>query len=186
MKKQEFNELKTERLDLHPICLEPSFELANYLFNLISSNRDFFKYMPWSNIKTPEQEYEFLQGAAAKWKDNKAATYGLYLKGTNEYVGCCSVMNLNFSNSSCEIGYWLNPKHAKQGFMAEAVNAVTKEFFDRGAKRIVIKADITNTNSRHVAERCGFVCEGIAKQSEYYPATDTYGDVAVYANIKEN
>ncbi|MCQ2562686.1 MAG: GNAT family N-acetyltransferase [Alphaproteobacteria bacterium] len=186
MRQQDCNELKTERLDLRPICLTPTFKFANYLFDLISNNRDFFKYMPWIDIETPEQEYEFLLSASQNWKTQKTATYGMYLSNTDEFVGCCSVMNINIKNCSCEIGYWLNPKYSRQGFMTEAVNAVTKEYYDRGANRIVIRANPENTGSCNVAKRCGFVYEGVSKQVEYNPATKNFEDLAVFAKLKEN
>lgn len=186
MQAQDFKELKTERLDLRPFCLTPTFKFATCLFDLISNNRDFFKYMPWANIETPEQEFAFLLSASQNWKTQKTATYGMYLVDTNEFVGCCSVMNINLKNCSCEIGYWLNPKYTKQGFMTEAVNAITKEFYDRGANRIIIRANPANTGSCNIAKRCGFVCEGISKQAEYNPSTKKFEDLAVFAKLKED
>jgi hypothetical protein len=61
MKIQSFHELQTARLDLKPLVA--TFDFANYLFNLISKNRDFFKYMPFVNVEKPEEEFDFLRRA---------------------------------------------------------------------------------------------------------------------------
>ena len=124
MKTQEFTEIQTERLELKP--LSATFDFANYLFDIISRNRDFFKYVILANIEKPEQEFDWLRSTESNWKNKKSATYGLFLHNTNEFVGVCSVFDINWSKESAEIGYWLNPKFAKQGFIIESVNAVVK------------------------------------------------------------
>jgi RimJ/RimL family protein N-acetyltransferase len=183
MKPQEFKEIKTKRLILKP--LDATFVFAKDLFNIISYSRSFFKYMPWADIKNPEQEFDFLRGAEKNWKTQKKATYGMFLRTDNDFVGVCSFFNIKWDDETGEIGYWLNPKYSCQGFMTEAVNAVSDKFFNIGFKRIVILANPENVASVRVAEKCGFKREGILRSYDFLPTLNKREDIALYAKIKE-
>ena len=183
MKPQAFKPLQTQRLDLKPLVA--SFDFANELFDMIDKNREYFKFMPWSDIKQPEQEFDYLRGSEKKWKNQTDANYGLYLRDNGKFVGVCGFMSINWSNETGEIGYWLNPKYARQGFMSEAVQAIVQEFFNMGFKRITLKADIENTPSCKTAEKCGFTREGVMKSYEFNKPLNRRQDMCLYAKINE-
>lgn len=182
MKPHEFKILQTKNLELKPLVA--TFSLANELFDIIKNNRDFFKYMPWADIQKPEQEFGFLSDAEKGWKKNAKAIYGMFLRDTNNFVGVCSVFNINWENESSEIGYWLNPKYARHGFMTEAVSAVEQEFFNMGFKRITILANPENIASCKIAEKCGFEREGIMRSYDFLPTLNQRENVALYAKVK--
>ncbi len=50
--------------------------------------------------------------------------------------------------------------------------------------RLEIEADVNNVGSRRIAEKCGFVAEGIKKQSSY--VNGTYNDNVLLALVKED
>ena len=183
MKPQEFKIIKTKRLELKPLVA--TFTFAQDLFNIISLNRDFFKFMPWNDIQKPEQEFEFLTSAEKGWKKQTKATYGMYLRKDTDFVGVCTMFNIDWENESGEIGYWLNPEYANHGLMTEAVKAVSNKFFDIGFKRIVIKANPENIASCKVAEKCGFEREGLLRSYDFLPSINKREDVVLYAKIKE-
>ncbi len=181
MKPQEFKPLQTTRLDLKPLVA--TFGFATEIFDMIDKNREYFRFMPWSDIKNPEQEFDFLRGSEKKWKNQTSANYGMYLRSDNSFVGVCSLMDINWSHETGEIGYWLNPKFARQGYMSEAVQAIVQEFFNIGFKRIILKADIENIPSCKTAEKCGFIREGVMKSYEFNKPLNRREDMALYAKI---
>jgi RimJ/RimL family protein N-acetyltransferase len=182
MAPQEFKELQTERLILKPLVA--TFDFANHLFNVISKNLEFFKYMPWLDIKCAEQEFDFLRSAEKGWKNKTKATHGMYLRDGGDFVGVCTMFGIDWGEEVGEIGYWLDPKYAKHGFMSEAVAAVAKEFFDMGFERIIIKANPENIASCKTAEKCGFVREGIMRSYGFAPGLNKREDVALYAKVR--
>lgn len=184
MKKQEFREIESKKLYLKPLVA--TFDFANHLFDIIDNNRDFFQYVLLAKVERPEEEFDWLRSTETNWKTGKSAAYGLFIKDTNEFVGLCSFFSISWSNEVGEIGYWLDPKYARQGFMTEAVNTVADEFFNMGFKRIVIHADLENTASCKTAEKCGFVREGIMKSATINSVQNKRKDVALYAKIKED
>jgi len=182
MKAQEFKNLQTKNLDLKPLVA--TFKFANELFDIISNNRNFFKFMPWADVKKPEQEFGFLTGAEKTWKNKIQATYGIYLRDTDNFVGVCSMFKIDWENESGEIGYWLNPKYANRGFMSEAANTVATEFFNMGFKRIVILANPENVASCRVAEKCGFEREGLMRSYDFLPILNKREDIVLYAKVR--
>jgi ribosomal-protein-alanine N-acetyltransferase len=183
MKPQEFKILKTKNLDLRPLVA--TFEFANTLFDIIDNNRNFFKYMPWADIEKPEQEFAYLSDSEKGWKKQTKANYGIFLKDSGDFVGVCGVFDIKWGNESGEIGYWLNPKYAGRGLMSEAVNAVTDEFLNMGFKRIIILANPENIASCRVAEKCGFVREGLLRSYDFLPVLNKREDIVLYAKINE-
>ena len=184
IKKHKFKKLKTERMVLKPVVATYSF--ANKLFKTLSTNKDFYKYLSWAfYFKNPEQLFAFLKGAENCWKDLSRATYSMHIRKDNNFVGILGVFNIDWFEEICEIGYWLNPQYKNQGFMSEAVKTVSKNFFNMGFKRIVIKANPKNIASCKVAEKCGFKREGILRSYDFLPTLNKREDIALYAKIKE-
>ncbi|MFE2010088.1 GNAT family N-acetyltransferase [Streptomyces sp. NPDC059491] len=63
-----------------------------------------------------------------------------------------------------EVGYWLGREHRGSGYMTETVRAVAHwAFTGLGCVRLVWRAEVGNTGSRAVAERVGFVVEGVQR-----------------------
>ena len=69
--------------------------------------------------------------------------------------------------------------------MSEAVNAVTDEFLNMGFKRIIILANPENIASCRVAEKCGFVREGLLRSYDFLPVLTKREDIVLYAKINE-
>ena len=182
MKPQEFKIIQTKNLELKPLIA--TFNLAHHLFGVISNNLEFFKYMPWLNIQNAEQEFDFLRNAEKGWKNKTKATHGIYLRQNGDFVGICTMFNINWDEETGEIGYWLDPKYARHGYMSEAANAVANEFFDMGFQRITILANPENIASCKVAEKCGFTREGIMRSYDFAPGLKKCEDVALYAKVR--
>jgi RimJ/RimL family protein N-acetyltransferase len=63
-----------------------------------------------------------------------------------------------------DIGYWLGPAGRGRGLMTRAVRLVTAHGFDAfGLARIAIRVATDNVASQAVAERAGYVCEGVLR-----------------------
>jgi len=184
MKPQEFKPLQTKRLDLKPLVA--TFDFANKLFDIISNNRDFFKFMPFiAETKSPEEEFDFLRSAEKNWKNQSCAEYGLFLNTTGDFIGICSFYFKEKNRETGEIGYWLNPKYSGQGFMSEALNAIANAFFDIGVQRIQLTINPDNIASWKTAEKCGFEQEGIMRSAWYNPVLKRRENMAMYAKINE-
>ena len=77
------------------------------------------------------------------------------------------------------IGYWLVSAFEGRGLITRACRAIVSHaFVEHEAHRVTIASAVTNTRSRAVPERLGFVLDGVARE-----ATRTYegfSDLAIY------
>ena len=144
---------------------EPSFDMAEKLYAKVNASRDrLCKWLPWvDTIRSVEDEYTryLVEWCRAHWSAGIGFAYAIVLKGTEQVLGCIDIFNISWEDKSGEIGYWLGDDAVGCGYMQEAVQALEAEAFAAGLHRIVIKNDVNNLRSIHVAKRCGYVLEQI-------------------------
>ena len=80
-------------------------------------------------------------------------------------------------------GYWTVAEHRGRGLTAEALDLLCRWAFQQLAvRRMELVVDATNAGSRRVAERAGFVAEGVLRQRSLHrgvPVDDViYGRLA--------
>ncbi|GAA2221821.1 GNAT family N-acetyltransferase [Herbiconiux moechotypicola] len=80
-----------------------------------------------------------------------------------------------------EIGYWIDGRHEGEGLVTRAAAALRDAGFALGLARIELRAAVTNTRSRRVAERLGFRLEGVLRAA--LPLGDRRLDAALYAQL---
>ncbi|MGB8644620.1 MAG: GNAT family N-acetyltransferase [Anaerolineae bacterium] len=119
-------------------------------------------WMPWATpIPTVEDEEENVRRARARFLTREDMWFLLYLKGTSTFVGGSGFPRINWSVPKFEIGYWVRTRFEGQGYVAEAVEGLTRFAFDAlQAHRIEIRMDERNERSWRVAERAGYTLEG--------------------------
>lgn len=118
-------------------------------------------WMPWAQSRPNEEESELnVRQAHIAFLQRTELRMHLYLKGTDTLVGSSGFHNIEWAIPSFEIGYWCRTRFTGQGYITEAVRALTALAFDiMGAKRVQICMDTTNAASVRVAERVGYVFE---------------------------
>ncbi|MNJ76438.1 putative ribosomal N-acetyltransferase YdaF [compost metagenome] len=84
-----------------------------------------------------------------------------------------------------EIGYWIRTSSTRQGYVTEAVHAITKFAIEQlDANRIEIRCDLRNQQSANVAKRCGFIQEGILRSN----TCDVEGAISstmIFSNVRD-
>ncbi|MFF6999387.1 GNAT family N-acetyltransferase [Streptomyces sp. NPDC008313] len=97
------------------------------------------------------------------WADGSMFTFGVFLP-----MGALAGM-LSFSPRSPgvgEVGFWAAKEHRGNGYITEAVTAVSRWAFTRlSVDRVEWRAEVGNTGSRAVAERAGFTIEGTLRSA---------------------
>jgi RimJ/RimL family protein N-acetyltransferase len=105
--------------------------------------------------------------AHAKWICREDFPLFLFLKGTGTLVGASGLHPRNWDVPRFEIGYWCRKRFEGQGYISEAVRAITTLGFETfGARRIEIRCDSRNIRSRRVAERAGYRLEGELRNAD--------------------
>lgn len=144
----------------------------------------------WLPIPAPGRPYT--RSDAVTWcVDTAPATratgdgqhWAAVCRRTGRYVGSFGVVRINWAARTTEIGYLMAPDARGRGLAPEAVVAVTHwVLLDQGFERIALKAATDNTASRRVAEKAGYVYEGIERNA--MPLHRGRTDLAVYSVIR--
>jgi RimJ/RimL family protein N-acetyltransferase len=77
------------------------------------------------------------------------------------YVGSFSLKRTDWRNLVTEVGYVVAPDARGRGYATEAVSGIAGWVLGRGFARVELRAAAGNTASRRVAEKAGFVAEGV-------------------------
>lgn len=144
------------------------------------------KFMPWAKTEPTIKETEiFVRQAAANWilKNNDEPYLPLFIfeKETNRFIGGTGYHHYQWDVPCIETGYWLRTSCQGQGFMTEAINALTQYAFKQlNIRRIAITCDINNLRSKKIPERLNYTLECIAKSNRINP-DGKVSDTCVFA-----
>ena len=130
------------------------------LFELTNRNRAHLnRWLPWVQDTTePEHTRNFLRQVEVSNQEGKGFQGGIFWHG--QLVGMIGLRQINRSNQSANIGYWLSEHVVGQGLMTLSVRRICQYGFDRGLNRIELRAAVKNEKSWKIAERVGFQREG--------------------------
>jgi RimJ/RimL family protein N-acetyltransferase len=126
-------------------------------------------WMPWARtVPTLEESEQHCREMHAKWYARQVLDFCFVRKSDAVLVGKGGLHTIDWDVPKFEIGYWTRSSCVGQGIATEATLALVE--FARavlGARRIEITCDARNTASRRVAEKSGFVLEGIRRNSRH-------------------
>ncbi|ENA32685.1 MULTISPECIES: GNAT family N-acetyltransferase [Pseudomonas] len=150
----------------------------------LASLRRFPASLPWVMTEPSVDTSEaYCRLAASSFIVRKDLPFLLIDKTTGMLVGCASFHHIDWNVPSMEIGYWCRDSQCRQGYITEAVSAMTHlAFTDLKAERIQILTDEENLASCRVCERAGFSLEGTLHHERKAP-DGTLRNTRVYARI---
>jgi RimJ/RimL family protein N-acetyltransferase len=152
---------------------------------VVESFAELTLWMPWAKtLPSVENTEEYVRNAHANFITRKALPLIFLRKSDGMFVGSSGLHDIDWDVPKFEIGYWVRTSLSRQGYVSEAVNAITAFCFDNlKARRVQIRMDDRNDKSWRVAERCGFTLEGTLHND----ALGVQGDVRstrFYAKVK--
>ncbi|HQY93189.1 GNAT family N-acetyltransferase [Caldilinea sp.] len=153
---------------------------------VVESLEELRLWMPWAaSAPTVADSEAVVRGAAAKWLKREDFMLLLWRKDTGELVGGSGMHRIDWEVPTVEIGYWVRTSLAGQGYISEAVNAITHFAFETvGAHRVEIRCDERNLRSAAVARRAGFDLEGILRHEARHHLTLELRDTMVFAQVR--
>jgi RimJ/RimL family protein N-acetyltransferase len=124
----------------------------------------------WTPVPSPygpaDAEEFILRTAPAGWRDDTMYTFGTFTHDGTLAGSVCLVRldRLRTPERQAELGYWTAADQRGKGYTVEAGRAVVDWAFSAlGVERMEWVAQVGNTPSRAVAERLGFVMEGVQR-----------------------
>ena len=107
----------------------------------------------------------------------------LIRRDDQQLLGALTLDNIRRGPSQTgTFGYWIGEPFARQGYMREAILALTHHAFTRmDLSRLEAACLPENTASRGVLEKCGFKYEGVAQS--YLQINGRWRNHVLYANL---
>lgn len=132
-------------------------------------------WMPWAqHAPSPEESEEIVRRGRARWILREDLWLLLFRKSDGLYVGGSGLHQINWNVPSFEIGYWVRKHLEGQGYIGEAVAAITRFAFETlDAGRVEIRCDTRNNRSAQVAQRAGYRLEATLR----HDSLDTAGNL---------
>jgi RimJ/RimL family protein N-acetyltransferase len=103
--------------------------------------------------------------------------------GDGTFLGLALAVTIDREAGEAELGYTVTPAARGRGIATAAVAALTRWAFDeQGLERLTLVIEVANIGSTRVAERCGYVLEGVRRNAYVKPGRRA--DTAVYARLR--
>jgi RimJ/RimL family protein N-acetyltransferase len=116
------------------------------------------------------------------WRDGTRA--GFAIEGHDgEFLGLGMVINIELQGRQAEIGYVVGRAARGSGIATRTLRLLTDwGFGELGLERIELWIDVENTGSERVAERAGYVREGVLRS--YWFKEDIRGDFGIWSRLR--
>ncbi len=170
--------IHSERIQL----IKPDIDLATEINSaILESQQELEQYLGWvsealnnpmANLQKAIENHENFTGELR---------YFIIDRVSSNIVGTIGLIIRDPEVPFFEIGYWVRTSQSGKGYVTEAVNLLqTYAFEEFHAKRLEIRMAGSNTKSRAVAQRCGFVFEAKLINERRLP-DGALSDTLVYA-----
>jgi ribosomal-protein-alanine N-acetyltransferase len=118
--------------------------------------------------------------------EGRALALFLIRREDGRLMGAITLDNIRRGPSqSAQVGYWIGPDFARQGYMSEALAAVVHHAFGSlDLSRIEAACLPENVASRALLERAGFKYEGVAQS--YLQINGRWRNHVLYANLRSD
>lgn len=178
-------QFESERLELRAVVPGNGALHFQALQESLSDLRRYLSHLSWVKEEpslSGSEKYCRIQRSSFIQRDN--LVYFIFLKSDQSLVGSIGLNRIDWNIPKFEIGYWCRSSAQGNGYIVEAVNALTSLAFAKlAARRVEIRADDVNVLSWKVAEKAGFELEGILRKCEKDEVTGELRDLRIYAKI---
>ena len=169
----------TKQLSLRPLQESDAQEL----FSLADDNRAYLReWLPWlDKTQTCQDTLEFIKLSIDQDMRGQSPVFAITYE--DRIAGVIGYHAFDTENQIASIGYWLSEDTQGQGIITRACQALVHHaLVTLNMNRVEIRAATENLKSRSVAERLGFVQEGILRNRENLYGT--YVDHVMYSMLK--
>jgi len=132
---------------------------------VMESKPELSLWMPWCHANYARIDTEnWVHGRADDWENDRQWCF-VIVDQHGGFLGGCGLHRLDLLNATAELGYWVRSSAAGRGIATAATRLLTDwAFTERDLHRIEILASVENSPSQRVAEKAGFIREGVLHQ----------------------
>lgn len=136
------------------------------MFRNWASDPQVTRFLTWPTYQSVEAAYPVLAMWEESYRSPDFYHWMIVLKELGEPIGAISVVRLDDTTETAEIGYCIGKPWWGNGIMTEALKAVMDFLFrEVGILRIEAGHDVANPASGAVMAKCGMIREGILRHA---------------------
>lgn len=139
----------------------------------------------WTIVPTPytaEDARGWFETHGALRATGIGCPYAIEDAETGAFVGSIGLHDIDGRSKSAEVGYWIAREMRRMGYAARALDLVTAWAFESlGLMRVTLLADVRNVASQRVAEKSGYLREGVMRSAR--EIKNERGDMVLYARL---
>ncbi len=173
----------TPRLVLRPFHRRDADALVQAVW---ASLPELSRWLPWPHPRYGRSDaLRFIRDSTAAWQNGRAHDLSIHTHTDGAtHLGNISVWPTSRREQTGEVGYWVRSDAARQGIATEAAARVLQVAFDEMAlHRVVLRVAVGNRASDRVAEKLGFVHEGVLRKEVL--VAGTWLDHTLWAMLDE-
>ena len=131
---------------------------------------------------TDESALAWIDRYVAGWRDGTVAGFAVERRHDAVFLGFAALVRLDPDAREAELGYIVAPAARGRGVAVRAVGLLTAWCLaDLGLERVELRIDVVNGPSTRVAEKLGFVREGVLRSMHFKDGRRA--DLAVYSRL---
>lgn len=171
--------IATDRLLLR----KPVFADGRAIYDTYAHDPEVTRYLTWRANQTSDEIDGFVRHALENWSSGTSYIWAITLMHSEELIG---MIEARIDRWHINLGYVLARRYWDQGYMSEAVRAVTDwALAQPDVYRVWAVCDTENSASARVLEKAGMQKEGILRRWILLPnRSSTPRDCACYARVK--
>jgi RimJ/RimL family protein N-acetyltransferase len=131
----------------------------------------------------------WVEGFERKWlarydqPNGQRAGFAIVDAGSGEFLGMAALVRLDEDASEAEAGYIVAPAARGRGVAVRALRLLTEwSLQELGLERVELRIEVENAPSIRVAERAGYVREGVLRSVHFKQGRRA--DIAVYSRLR--
>jgi ribosomal-protein-serine acetyltransferase len=154
----------TPRLELRPFRRR---DLDALLEAVTESKPQLEPWLPWAHDRYRRSDaLRFIRDSVAAWAEGRA--FDMTIRSRDDpdrHLGNISVWHTSRREQAGEIGYWVRTSATSDGVATEAgARMVQTAFEELDLHRVTLRIAVGNRASERVAEKLGFVREGVLRR----------------------
>lgn len=155
---------RTERFVLRPFRRRDADPLHRAIH---ASHRELAEYLPWAHPQYSRLDAaNFIKDSNRAWREGRAYDFAIRRpQDPDRHVGNVSVWFVSRGFGSGEIGYWIRSDETANGVATEVAREAARIGFTKlKMHRMILRIAVGNRASERVAEKLGFVREGVLRE----------------------
>lgn len=131
---------------------------------------------------TEDDARAYIAGSLQGWRDGSSATFANTEAQSGALLGSIGVRLVPPGDETGDVGYWTRAEARGRGVTTRALVLVSRWAIALPqVERLQLRADLQNVASQRVAEKAGYVREGVLRSAHFNPRQNRRLDWVMYS-----